>query len=175
MYSEHDVLVIIMIPWKKWHTCLTITSHAAFMRVAEETTTKLTEYTSCWQSAAGSAHNSIVALDALLSFPRRQRSQGLSNTSGKYSVGLKVLAVSSQEILEHGARPSSLPPPDAVADSSWNPSGILGKNARGLVCTASPGKPTPLSCLQHWASSRNIPASNKRQGSLIVCWAVWFP
>lgn len=145
------------------------------MWIAEETTTKLTEYTSCWQSAADSAHNSIVALDALLSFPRRQRSQGLSsNTSGKYSVGLKVLAVSSQEILEHGARPSSLPPPGAVADSSWNPSGILGKNAWGLVCTASPDKPMLLSCLQHWASSRNIPASNKWQGSLIVCWAVWF-
>lgn len=90
-------------------------------------------------------------------------------------MGLKVLAVSSQEKLEHRARPNSLPPPGAVAGSSWNPSGILGKNAWGLVCTASPDKPTLLSCLQHWASSRNIPASNKRQGSLIVCWLCDFP
>lgn len=57
-------------------------------------------------------------------------------------MGLKVLAVSFQDILEHGARPSSLPRPGVVADSLWNLSRILGKNARGLVCTSSPGKPT---------------------------------
>lgn len=83
-YSEHDVLVIIMIPWGKLacmpYSYLPCCIHEGSRR----NNTKLTEYTNCWQSAADSAHNSS-SLGCTAILPEETEITGLSsNTSGKY-------------------------------------------------------------------------------------------